>query len=250
MGNESLTILVQENTVIRLVFRTTFGEYVKENVKFFDYDITDGYIYDESTSTARHTSEQKNWDQSTSAYYASTGKEGINSDSNVAGDTGARYAFGNDNSGTGLGGVIWNQQKINKANDVQDGDVVGKASFGLVSGLHTETTANWEKGTLQWTDGIAAPAIFDSSKDSVDPQKPNYVKGKTNYVDDEFRLIFSRQGGTYSLNRVEYKNPTQGTYETVEQASNLESFTSRPTWDKKGILWTNNFWPMDKAPSV
>lgn len=223
-GNESLTILVQEGTVIRLVFRTTLGEYIKENVNFFDYDITSGYIYDEKNSTAHPTSTQTSWDQSESGYYASTGKEGINSDSNVADETGVRYAFGNDNAGTGLGGLVWKGQKINMANPLaanEQDNLVGKASFGLVSGLHTETTDAWEKGTLQWADGIAAPAIFDPSKDSVVPGKPNYVKGKTNYVEDEFRLIFSRQGGTYSLNRVEYKDSTQGIYTTVETASTL-----------------------------
>ena len=68
--------------------------------------------------------------------------------------------------------------------------------------------------------------------------------GKTSYSDD-YSLKFNRVGDTYTLTAV------NGT-----GATGLDSFSnpknSQGNYDGqhgKGVIWTNNFWPMDSAPS-
>ncbi len=241
-------IYVKEGTTIRLLFDPTSSTYDKNDVNFFDYDITDGYIYLSEkkdpnnpdgiqnspvvSNTPLPTSSQKDNQDAGYITYGNTYQQGINSPSNYTG-TGAKLAFGNSNTGSGLanetlttGGVVNN---INKTN----GSVNALGSvFDLATGLKDD-------GTPKWNTGVSAPNLFttDATKE---------VKGKTNYIKGEFGLRFNRSGGTYILEDVTKKG-TSGAYSEVSSASNLSSFRDLDCNTK--VIWSNDFWPMDAADS-
>lgn len=246
---ESHTILIQTGTIIRLVFDVTDDKNYtipgdEEGVLFFDYDITDGYIYHSlGLGEKFNTSTQDEWEnapnQKWNTSHVRTEKQGINSPDNIISELTAgsvRYGFGNINMGTGIGEETWNGQTINKYNDSNAG--FGGASFGLVTGLR-------QNGTLIWADGIQAPAIFS---------REGGITGKKNYINKEFGLIFHREGGTYTLSKV-IKNGSAGVDSEVA-TDTLEVFKSHDCSTGTGtdtesdnIIWANDFWPMDKAPS-
>ena len=228
------TILIQEGTVVRLVFRTTEGREPIDGVKFFDYDISDGNIYRSMEDARNQTNKVATSSQNdTETWYSNTVKKGINSHELLSqGEEAAGkaiYAFGNNNTGTTLGDQSWGtgneKLNINQANKKDDGvpDVV----FGMVTGLSPE-------GTLVWHDNIKAPAIFDQNHE---------ITGKKNYTNNNFKLIFHREGGTYTLSGVQYDG------KDIASAQDLETFTRREYRAYGGgankVIWSNNFWPMD-----
>ncbi|MCI9637413.1 MAG: DUF11 domain-containing protein, partial [Hungatella sp.] len=233
------TILIKEGTIIRLIFDTTKGtKTVGDNVKFFDYDITSGVIYKNWNDINVGPSYKTSTQDDKTTYFADAWRKGINHPNNYdhPQDTEedrkyAKYAFGNSSTTvlTGWGDQVWTPEGssvskyINRANDDTD-SIVKKASYGLVEGLHND-------GTLRWSRYIDAPAVFGDAP----------LLGKTNYTNNQFKLVFNREGGTYTLSAVNYENGDIKRTTT----DNLEYFVSRPTWDKKGILWSNDFWPMD-----
>src|SRR5699024_663401 len=102
---------------------------------FYDYDITDD----------RRTT----WD---SQY----GAHGINSEGNYHGNTGAKFAFGNANTGTSLDNQTWGGNTLNKYNNIgHEG-----CTFGLVTGLDAN-------GHIQYADGLAVPDLFDETDGAV-----------------------------------------------------------------------------------
>ena len=141
-ANEPNTILIKEDTVIRLVANQTKSEY-ENAATFYDYDITD----DGETT----------WD-------GTNGSHGINSSSNYAG-SGAKLAFGNKNTGTSLGGETWSdsQGATNTLNAYNRGSLDG-CTFGLVTGLDTD-------GHIIYANDVNAPNLFDDGA----------AKGKTIY---------------------------------------------------------------------
>lgn len=117
------TVLIQDKTVIRLVFETTKSPYTNA-VNFYDYDIT---------NDGKHTYQQ-----------------GINSAANYSG-SGSKLAFGNANTGTGLQNIEWNGNELNKSNVAGGG--YKNCTFGLVTGL--------QDGKVQYAGGVIAPKLFD-----------------------------------------------------------------------------------------
>ena len=186
------TILIQDGTVIRLVAKPTDSTY-ENDVIFYDYDITDD---------GRTT-----WD-------GTNGSHGINSGENYSGN-GAKLAFGNANTGTGLEGQNWNGNTLNQFN--QNG--FKGCTFGLVKGLDGN-------GNIQYAEGVIAPKLFNDGD----------AKGKTTYNDRQ--LNFNRKGDTYTLTSV------GGT-----RVSGLEFFNnpSYPDGTVHSAIWTNNFWPMEEV---
>ena len=200
------TILIEEGTVIRLVASQTEGTY-DNDVTFYDYDITDdGKV---------------TWD-------GTDGAHGINSSSNYAG-SGAKLAFGNANTGTGLAAETWNGNYLNQYNRQNPNDSSSPelgfkgCTFGLVTGLDSN-------GYLQYASGVDAPDLFDEGD----------AHGKTTYA-DKYALNFKRSGDTYTLSSVSDGNGALST------ASNLDRFNNPQTGDQAPYthIWTNNFWPMD-----
>ena len=193
-ATEPDTILIEEGTVIRLVANQTESAY-DNAVTFYDYDMTDD---------GRTT-----WD-------GTNGQHGINSGSNYTG-SGAKFAFGNANTGTGLENENWQGNTLNQYN--RSGNGLLGCTFGLVTGLDGE-------GHIKYADGVDAPNLFDDGS----------ATGKSTYTD--WSLGFNRAGDTYTLSSVNgagldgleyFNNPVTGT--TV--------------YDH---IWTNNFWPMDGRP--
>lgn len=194
-ANEPNTVLIKEGTVIRLVANQTTNTY-DNAATFYDYDITD-----DGWTT---------WD-------SKNGSHGINSGSNYKG-SGAKLAFGNANTGTGLENQSWNGNTLNQYN--HSGNGLQGATFGLVTGLDS-------KGHIQYANGVDAPNLFDEDS----------ATGKTQYTD--WSLGFNRSGDTYTLSSVNGAG-----LDGLEYFNNPQT----PGKDPYTHIWTNNFWPMDGRP--
>lgn len=194
-ANEPNTVLIKEGTVIRLVANQTTNTY-DNAATFYDYDITD-----DGWTT---------WD-------SENGSHGINSGSNYKG-RGAKLAFGNANTGTGLENQSWNGNTLNQYN--HSGNGLQGATFGLVTGLDSE-------GHIQYANGVDAPNLFDEDS----------ATGKTQYTD--WSLGFNRSGDTYTLSSVNGAG-----LDGLEYFNNPQT----PGKDPYTHIWTNNFWPMDGRP--
>ena len=196
-ASEPNTILIKEGTVIRLVANQTESAY-DNAATFYDYDITD----DGKTT----------WD-------GTNGSHGINSGSNYTG-SGAKLAFGNANSGTGLHNESWNGNTLNQYN--HSGGGLQGCTFGLVTGLDSE-------GHIQYASGVDAPNLFDDGS----------ATGKSTYTD--WSLGFNRSGDTYTLSSVNGAD-----LDGLEYFNNPQT----PGKDPYTHIWTNNFWPMDERPGT
>lgn len=209
-GNEDnpdqVTVLVSEDIVIRLVFEPTKGTAEVKNVDFFDYDITDGKIYAtkaEAESRTNPIKEKEEGETIQKTYedkypskdvWVNTKAQGINSYSKNAGNN-SFLAFGNANGYTSLENIKWKNKKINQSNldnrfgrgtwgegPRYNGSNLQGATFDLVTGMDPVTR------TLQWSDGIRAPALF-----STDPEVDS--NGRTVYAHgsvESFTLGFER----------------------------------------------------------
>ncbi|WP_288923746.1 fibro-slime domain-containing protein, partial [uncultured Bifidobacterium sp.] len=199
-ANEPNTIYIKDGTVIRLVANQTTNDYSNDAI-FYDFDITD----DGKTT----------WD--------ANGSHGINSASNYSG-SGAKLAFGNVNTGTGLGNETWNGNTLNKFNEPNRNNNLQGTTFGLVTGLD-------ENGHIQYAEGVDAPKMFDGGN----------ATGKTTY--NGWSLGFNRQGDTYTLSSV--NDGSTKVLDGLEQFNN--PVTGETVYDH---IWTNNFWPLDHYPST
>lgn len=215
-------ILIDSNTVIRLVYDTNKGNR-NSPATFYDYDIG----------------------EMAGAYWQINNK-GINSPSNYVGTdkSKAKYAFGNNNAvdfdgtqdvankKTGLGEeqIIsednLTKSRLNMGNwyaGVKDGQPLGSYGYaGCTFGLVTGSAGN----NVVFHNKIDAPEVFGSSKN---------VEGKTIYQGDSeqnYSLDFLRNGDTYTLTGVRGTN-----------AQNLEKF--KTPVEKYQYIKTNSFWPMD-----
>ncbi len=189
-------VLIGEGTVIRLVFETTGSTYTNA-VSFYDYDITDDGIH-----TAAH---------------------GINSSSNYSG-TGAKLAFGNSNTDTGLEAELWKGNALNRYNGTDkypNGDGYKGCTFGLASHL--------SNGKIQYSSNVDVPNLFNDGS----------ANGKTSY-DGKYSLSFQREGDTYTLSAV-----------NGASTSGLQFFNHPVCGDTVyDSIWTNNFWPMDSVKGI
>lgn len=184
------TVLITDGTVIRLVFDTTESIYTNA-VNFYDYDITNDGVH--------------------------TAAQGINSASNYTG-SGAKLAFGNDNTDTGLSKETWNGNTLNMANS----NGYSGCTFGLATRL--------SNGKIQYASGVNVPSLFNEGN----------TTGKTSYDSGQYTLSFARSGDTYTLSSI------GGT----SSADNLQTFTSRWNWNNTRKIWSNHFWPMDNVTNT
>lgn len=224
------TFYVDIGSVVRYVCSAVEGEY-SGPVVMYDYDISDGNLYETIDDAINQTnplsvSEQQTREAEGKSSYFHTYHSGINSDENYTG-TGARFAFGNSNSYTGYGKETRDGYNFNSANrgKAETGNVHFKlCHFGLVQGLD-------ENGHIIYNPEISVPNLFDEGT----------AIGKTMYSD--YKLNFNRRGDQYILASV-------GGLE--EYASGLNNFGHPGIYDgvqHKTVIWTNHFWPMDGAPS-
>lgn len=191
-------LYITPDDVIRLVYEPKRDETITVDANFFDYDISNGYTQTGAVKLAN-----------------STKSNGINSDGNYTGD-GARYAFGNNNTGTNYGTVAWKGNEINKAN------VNGfkNCTFELVTGLQVLEGAT--RPTPVFSDGVSAPNLFGETT----------LEGKT---DHEGTLTFNKVGDTHTLSIASVVGG-----KSVDRLEML-----RHPQPKYTHLWSNIFWPMD-----
>lgn len=188
------TIYIEDGMVIRLVADQTESNY-NNAATFYDYDIT---------NDGRNT-----WD-------GTNGAHGINSNSNYQG-TGAKLAFGNANTGTGLDTQSWNGNTLNKYNNAS----IEGCTFGLVKGLD-------DQGHIVYADGISAPKLFDDGSAIGKREITNYS------------LDFNRAGDTYTLSAV-----SGAGLDNLENFTKLDRYVNGEMFWKNRVIYTNNFWPMD-----
>jgi len=204
-------IFIEDGAVIRLIYTPNTGDYTN-SATFFDYDITDGYIYTSANAASgdrRNTSAQTN----NGTWYAKTNAFGINKFTAASGT--AKFAFGNSNTGVAAQADTLNGAYINQYNKTVP--VYLGCSFGLVTGLSSD-------GLPIFAKGISAPDLFSTKA----------ANGKT--IFNNYSLQFIQQGDTYTL---AYVNGA-GT-----SADNLHLFSNPQS--KYSHIFTNNFWPMDSA---
>lgn len=239
-GDDTEYVMIKDGATIRLVYDTTTLD--KDfSATFYDYDISNGLLYRDlmpedpasngwkNTRTAGDVFTEDNeltqnittWLGTYKHIYSYTIEQGINSSGNYSGikEGEKKLAFGNVNTGTGLGKLTWSKDGVsNELNKYNNKGYQG-CTFGLVTGM--------SDGKIQYASGIKAPNLFNEGD----------ATGKTSY--DNYSLKFNRVGDTYTLSAV------NGT-----GAANLGSF-SNPTnsTGEHTNIWTNNFWPMDSAPS-
>ena len=196
---DATTACISEGSHIRLVYDTVAGNY-DNAANFYDYDITNG-----SPTKLNSTV----WTNTTLFH---TSQAGINSAGNYGG-SGTKLAFGNSNTGTGLGTLLWNGNYLNQYNRSS----YSGCTFGLASGLGAD-------GTIRFADGIVAPNLFHEGS----------AAGKTAFHNSE--LTFRRSGDAYTLVSVSGQSGIS--------ADGLDSFSN-----PDGEGYTNLFWPMDGVTS-
>lgn len=209
-------ILITNNMVIRLVYSASTGEY-QNTTTFYDYNISSGQ------------NDDGRW---------RTGITGINSESNYGQSlNGERrwrsycdvIAFGNTNSGTGMGEYVFAGDRLNGYRN--ENANYGGCTFGLVS--------RFNKGQVVYNEYIVAPKLFNEGD----------AAGKQTYAGSA--LTFERVGDTYTLSAATLNN-SNGQKNTISglQYFNNPSPHSGLIYDTLyayGPIWTNNFWPMDEA---
>lgn len=211
------TILIDEGTVIRLVFDTTNGSYDNSAI-FYDYDITDGNFYKAASTTGGTYATQDAAGSNT--VYAYTNQQGINSAGNYTG-SGTKLAFGNQNTGTGLDSQTWNGNALNRSNNSSYGNGYKGCTFGLVTELDKD-------GKIQYASGVSAPDLFNEDT----------ATGKTTFENQN--LTFTRDGDTYTLSAV---SGSDANVSNLDQFTHITSYGSGSSCN----IFSNMFWPMDSA---
>ncbi len=203
-------IYIQDGANIRLIYEPLSGTF-SSPTSFFDYDINSVDFKGKTDGTMK------------------TNRQGINSAGNYSG-SGAKYGFGNANTGTGLKDERWQNAGVNNAINMANrvggwgtADIsYGKCTFGMVSGVDTS-------GNITFSDGISGPDGFLNA--SVE------TKGKTYYPGS---LSFTRVGDTYTLSTASVEGA--GGASSLERLYNPTCGSTTHT-----STWTNNFWPLDSA---
>ena len=211
------------DSVIRLIYEEAEDDSIDIDTNFYDYDITDGTIYKDSSLTSTYEYGEA---QSSDSKYVKTYAYGINSLENCGGKSiYRRYAFGNGNTGVG---AQWNNSN-GHYNQADNNSFLG-CHFGIVKGYDAENNR------IIYNSNIDVPHIFD------DEDEGEVVIGKTSY-ENQFQLNFKRVGNTYTLRQVKHNN------EIV--LDDLDYFKEvRPNWNQTREIQSNAFWPLDKVPSA
>lgn len=209
--DQNYILIKDSETVFRMVYQQNEGQHTNE-VNFYDYDIS---------TTERPVFNA--WNNGQGA--------GINSPENYSGTGEAKYAFGNNNTGTPYGGLDnFGGEKKNQLNKFNGG---GKTSplpwesyHGCTFGLVGNTYGN--DGKIQYM--ANSPKLFNDGT----------AIGKYPYDEGEYTLQFIRQGDTYTISAVNGAG--------LKGLENLSKGKNQYTLDIP--MWTNHFWPMDTASTV
>lgn len=212
-------VLVTPGLFIQLCYEQTNGNNDVTGT-LYDYDITNG------SGTTNTGVDNANWGMSyginSNANYQGQGASNV---PNVPNGKKAKFAFGNDNTGTHLGRVKWNVNYLNAYNS----NSYKGCTFGIAESFDTVTKK------IKYASEIAVPDLFSETP----------TVGKNAYYNSKLR--FKRIGDTYTLDSV---SGTTSKNETIS-AKNLQNFT-HPGYKKADgstvkhdHIFTNNFWPLD-----
>lgn len=227
------SIYLQDKDIVRYVYEEVeLDRYAP--VTFFDYDISDGLRYKDTTYTEAYSPDEEIPEGT--AFYLKTDSEGINSQENYkeGSDYKQWFVFGNTNSGNfakQYGAPSYNLGS-NKDSDGRPFNSANRTSYANKFldnyrdghyGLVTSSDVN--TGALTFKNGVVAPELFNSTTELIGKE---VIAG--------YQLLFDRKGDTYTLKGV---LDDQGT-EVVSNASAL--IHPKPVYNN---IWTNNFWPLD-----
>lgn len=218
-------ILITDGAVIRLIHDVVSRE-VKNGANFYDYDISDGNLYQSAKADIKKTIERNGTTHNSgNTWYMYTERQGINS--NLPEQS---FGFGNSEGSmkTGMGTMMWNQAN-------KDNALYGSPTFGLVTGM--------KDGKIQYVDYLekagkrqkmVAPKLFNEGG----------AAGKTEYAGD---LIFSQSGDTYTLTGVEVRENGK----VVSTQYNVDKFARQMlNWGKDYYFAGNDFYPLDGVSSA
>ncbi len=223
LDGDGFKILITENMIVRLNYVMANSSLVTDAI-FHDYDISNGYV-----------------SGSTSIY--GTNKRGINSSGNYLGGT-SKYAFGNDNHGTGLSRVTWTDPSgVSNLLNMFNTNKSKGCTFGLVTGYNTETNQ------VIWANGVNGIDIFGTNNKKANGSTE--ITGKRTYTDG--KLTFSSRGDVYTLTMASSADAGNISLSGLHEFFN-PSYTYEATRDGGAAtlhsgIFTNNFWVLDNAPN-
>ena len=216
-------LFLDENTVIRMAYDAQRGSRTHNEVSFYDYDITNGK---ETKLTGDNN--PPNGEQN---YYTNGEKpktdfnnrdksqaRGVNSESNYTNKNGTRFAFGNSNTGTGLGTETWKENSLNMLNKRS----AGGCTFELVQGVDKEHMKPI------FTENVSVPEGLFGNSDGTGIY----------YYGDNNSLTFTRSGDTYTL--------SSAVGPDGHQVNGLDEFKyMKCKWNSTDEIWSNSFWLLD-----
>ena len=214
--NDTQNIILKEDSVIRLKYKPESTAELKQNVTFYDYNATDGNLYDVNGNKLNKDSRLPD------KIYLKTNDQGINFEDNYkGGDASDRIAVSqtgnafyhsyNDAKGGNPDGNPGNTNYLNRGN--------GSAAFSTVKNMVTGVDEN----------GPIYKKIFDAGLFTNETKV-----GK--YITTDYSLGFSREGDTYTLASL-YRGESQ----TRDDLNVLKDYYDY----KNRQLFSNNFWPLD-----
>lgn len=200
--NSNLIIIAEDgSTHIQLYYEPRLST-LEIEADFYDYDISDG-------------------SHLTTGGSMQTKQNGINDESGWENNSGAKFAFGNANTGNGLSQESWNGQKLNVYNRNNGAGKGNGVTFGILKGIKDDPAAKGKKIPV-FSDGISYKDYFGASA----------VNGKT--AVNGLKLGFEYSGDTYTLSWVGTENGKK------KYAQNLSTFRNTT-----GKIYSNDFWPLD-----
>lgn len=213
-------IPIKSNTVIRLVYSEKVFQNKSDQVKLYDYDITDGNY----NNTMQTNADNPSRDYTT---FKDGKAQGINSGVTETMNNAILFGNGNGNAGYGKGhdGKVLNDQVINGANalktDIQASfQMKNVPTLGLLSSFSKESNGEYH---LTYNSAVNGKQVFKSNTSGV----------KSTGIGT---LTFDRLGDTYSANSISGENL---------QPSTLNKFVRRNAYGTTIPFWQNDFWPFD-----
>lgn len=203
---DEYTVTLKKNNTIRLVYTpVSTSDALKQDVTFFDYNITDGKRYDANGNVA------------SKGLYVKTQGLGINEESNYTGGSQSNRLAVMPNNGL--------THKYREAKGGNEGYAINRSGNGALTGFEIVTgmvTGVNSGGPIYKK--IYDPGLFNSTPKT----------GKK--VLDGYKLWFNQVGDTYTLSKV-YKGNSKK-LDSLETFS--ETYDARGTH-----IFSNSFWPLD-----
>ena len=216
LNDPEKTVTLNKDSTIRMIYEPVKkDDALVQDVTFYDYDVTDGKIYN------------SNGAEDSYGEWLNTTNQGINSTSNyTGGDASNRLAVG---QASAFVDHSYNEAKVpdnnNLLNRSEKGDNL-KAKEGIVTGIN-------QNGPIY--NGVFDAGLFNNDKKI----------GKT--ILNNYDLVFNQNGDTYTLTSVikdgKFDSPTS---ENLERLTDVYDVYNEDDSTKSKQIFSNNFWPLDQ----